>query len=526
MHFENVIIGAGPAGVQLAYNFKKNNISYIILEKTKVCGSFFEKYPHTSKLISINKKHTGKQDKDFNLRHDWNSLLNEDDFLLKDYSDEFYPDHQDLHRYINDFANKYELNIQYNTDVKKINKIENKYEIITDTTITCDKLIVATGLSLPNNPTFTFKSTISDKINHYADFPKGYFKDIENLKKYANKKILLVGGGNSAYELANVLNNYASNIIIWGSKKDLSIVSHYAGDIRSIYLPFLDTFYLKSMNGIDKLIKTETGNSQISVVQNSISGDKNYGKYQVFMGVNTMYFKTTDLEYYDEIIYCTGFKFDASIFSFDLTLCINNKFPQINHKYESSNNPNLYFIGSLMHSIDYKKSSGGFIHGFRYLIKLFTQLNYQVPFDMHKFKFDGTLNCYTKLADHIYHRINTSSSLYQMYGVLNDLFYFDKVNKEIIYYESITKECVLQLNLKMEKYNLLNLTYGDKVYDITKLGNFDKYNPSFLHPEILLFQNSNLIDKIIFEEDLVADFKNKSFYDKIQRTLKGCNLVF
>ena len=53
----------------------------------------------------------------------------------------------------------------------------------------------------------------------------------------------------------------------------------------------------------------------------------------------------------------------------------NKKYPEINGKYESSNNTNLFFIGSLMHSLDCKKSSGGFIHGFRYLIKFFVNMN-------------------------------------------------------------------------------------------------------------------------------------------------------
>ena len=30
---------------------------------------------------------------------------------------------------------------------------------------------------------------------------------------------------------------------------------------------------------------------------------------------------------------------------------------------------NLYFAGTPMHGRDYRKSSGGFIHGFRYLIR-------------------------------------------------------------------------------------------------------------------------------------------------------------
>ena len=83
MFYENIIIGAGPAGLQAAYFFKKYNINYLVIEKNDLCGSFFNQYPHSGKLISINKIYTGNENKDFNLRHDWNSLLNDEDLLMK-----------------------------------------------------------------------------------------------------------------------------------------------------------------------------------------------------------------------------------------------------------------------------------------------------------------------------------------------------------------------------------------------------------------------------------------------------------
>ena len=58
MHIENIIIGAGPGSLQLAYYFKKYNIKYLIIEKDSKCASFFSKYPHSNQLISINKKWT------------------------------------------------------------------------------------------------------------------------------------------------------------------------------------------------------------------------------------------------------------------------------------------------------------------------------------------------------------------------------------------------------------------------------------------------------------------------------------
>jgi len=42
------------------------------------------------------------------------------------------------------------------------------------------------------------------------------------------------------------------------------------------------------------------------------------------------------------------------------------KFPAIKHNYESMSTPGLFFAGATSHSLDFRKSAGGFIHGFRY----------------------------------------------------------------------------------------------------------------------------------------------------------------
>jgi len=531
VYYDYIIVGAGPAGLQLAYYYKQQNINYLVIEKEACCGSFFKKYPLSSKLISINKRFTSNKNGDFNLRHDWNSLLNNDDFLFKNHSSDFLPDANDLHSYLNDFHSKYELNIQFGVTTECIHKHSNKdynYELCVKNDVEnvyiCKQLICATGLSKKNIP--EMKMCVTKPVKHYGDYSKSDFEG-ENLKKYENKVVLLFGGGNASYELANILNNYCSTIIILGSNKELSIVSHYTGDLRSNYLSFLDTFYLKSLNGIDTFDKENIKN--ITIYQINEPTSEKHGLYQFLLNGKN-YYSNKQLEYFDEIIFCTGWKFDNSIFNFNIDKDYNEKFPKINYNYESSNNSNLFFIGSLMHSHDFKKSSGGFIHGFRYLIKLFTQMTSIVPYSKHVFKFDGTMKCYTELAQYIYTRINTTSSLYQMYGVLCDAFYFDKVTKEIVYYNSINLKVAEKITDSLD-INILVFRYGEKEYDVRKLGGFNKFNPVFLHPEICIYKretpNSILIfeDKFIFEEDIVTDFRDVSYLNKISRTLKGCPLI-
>ena len=72
---EHIIIGAGPAGIQSGFYLHHARMDYVILDKQAEFGSFFRRYPKFRKLISINKRHTTRQELEFRLRHDWNSLL-------------------------------------------------------------------------------------------------------------------------------------------------------------------------------------------------------------------------------------------------------------------------------------------------------------------------------------------------------------------------------------------------------------------------------------------------------------------
>src|SRR5215469_9901663 len=100
-----LVIGGGPAGLQLAYFLEQAGRDYLVLESGPTPGTFFHKFPRHRRLISINKPHTGWNDPELNLRMDWNSLLSDDPRLLfTGYSQRFFPAADDLVRYMADFA--------------------------------------------------------------------------------------------------------------------------------------------------------------------------------------------------------------------------------------------------------------------------------------------------------------------------------------------------------------------------------------------------------------------------------------
>ncbi|HEY4457145.1 MAG TPA: NAD(P)-binding domain-containing protein, partial [Pseudonocardiaceae bacterium] len=77
-----LIVGAGPAGLQLAHDLDRAGRDYLVVEAGAAPGTFFSKYPRHRTLISINKVHTGYDDPELRMRMDWNSLLSDNPDLL------------------------------------------------------------------------------------------------------------------------------------------------------------------------------------------------------------------------------------------------------------------------------------------------------------------------------------------------------------------------------------------------------------------------------------------------------------
>jgi hypothetical protein len=337
----------------------------------------------------------------------------------------------------------------------------------------------------------------------------------------------LIGNGNSSYELGSYLNKYCSKITILGrSIREWAITSHYTGDIRSLYTPLFEGFLLKSLNAF--INNTETNKEhKYNIIQKNKDDKYLIGYKCSAEECNILHtcIREED-EYFDHIILCTGWSFDSSNFNFDIDTVLNDKYPSINHRYESTNNNNLFFIGTLMHSLDYKKSSGAFIHGFRYLIKHFFNINFNnQQYDINNFL---TIE---EIVNHIVLKINVSSPMYQMYGILSDIIVY---NKDSFFYINNVPRNFYATDIRRipdTLFFIISLQYGDKeskLYDLgkrlTSIG-YENKSP-LLHLVIDVYRIDshlliNLVDKIHFDEDLYAEFTiNSKYKDKIYRTIK------
>ncbi|MFX0578891.1 NAD(P)-binding domain-containing protein [Nocardia nepalensis] len=149
-----VIVGAGPAGLQLSYFLHQPGADYVTFERETAPGSFFRRFPRHRRLISINKVHTHSSDLEIRLRWDWNSLLNHDpELLFPRFTDEYLPAADDMVRYLGEFQRVHGLAVGYGTEVRLIERDDDGFLVHTsEQSLRCRCVIVATGWGAPFIP--------------------------------------------------------------------------------------------------------------------------------------------------------------------------------------------------------------------------------------------------------------------------------------------------------------------------------------------------------------------------------------
>lgn len=513
--FEYLVIGAGPAGLQLGYFLEKSNRNYLILESGESAGTFFKNFPRHKKLISINKVYTGYNDPEMNLRWDWNSLLNDSDkMLFKNYSKEYFPHTDDLVKYLCDFANHFQLKIKYNCQAVKIAKDNNRFMVLDNSgnVYSSKRLIIATGFTksyIPAIPGIELAENYTDVSIDPEDF--------------ANQKVLIVGKGNSGFETADNLVATASLIHIVSPKPvSMAWKTKYVGHVRAVNNNILDTYQLKSQNvildaEIDN-IKLKDGKFVVTFIYGHANGE-------------------VEELVYDRVILCTGFRFDDSIFeeSCKPELTINNRFPAQTSEWESVNIKDLYFVGVLTHMRDYKKKQSGFIHGFRYNIQALHQIlerkyhNQSLPYR----EIDVTPK---SIAETIIERANQSSALWQQTGFLCDLIIIPNKSETAQYYENLPVDYIKDSDLgQYDHYYTITLEFGLDIifaspdpFAVERIHKDDVERSALssgIHPIIRRFCNQELVAEHHVIEDVLSEWFEDVHFQPLLAFLQNQLLV-
>lgn len=504
--YDYVVIGAGPAGLQIAHHLISSRRKVMVLERAAHAGAFFSTFPRHRKLISINKIYTGYDDPEINLRWDWNSLLEDDckHLRMTGYTQRYFPDADDLVRYLNDYAKRRAIPVSYGEDVLEISK-PDAFEIRTRSggIYSARSVVVATGVSKPYIPQFPGR----EHIVQYSSM------DV-NSQHYCGKRVLIVGKGNSAFETADSLIETASMIhLVSPSPLKMAWSTHYVGHLRAVNNNILDTYQLKSQNAIL--------DASIESITESANGLKVSLRYEHAEG------EVEDI-FYDVVIGCTGFGIDSTIFAKNCLpeLTQNDRFPSLTSSWESKNIGGLYFAGTLSQSRDFKKTASGFIHGFRYNVRTLSHLLGQkyhkdpYPSSECQLSVDGLLGAMLR-------RISQTSSLWQQPGYLCDAYEICTDSGMAILREDLPFDFAQEwLSSTQHDYLLLTLEFGQIKYDFPFAAqriardNIDRAAESnFLHPVIRYFTGLNCIAEHHVIEDLAGEWSEPEHVIPLQKFL-------
>ncbi|MGY6646257.1 MAG: NAD(P)-binding domain-containing protein [Salinarimonas sp.] len=505
--FDYVVIGGGPAGVQASYFLEKAGYSYVTLERSDIPGSFFAKFPRQRRLISINKIYTGFEDgAEINMRWDWNSLLTEDwDVKFKNYSREYFPNAGILPKYLQDYVSAHGLNIRYNKSVANIARGDDRSFIVETHdggTVRARRVIVATGRPHQNIPDFPG----NELCMTYESCP-------DDPEAFANKRVLVVGKGNSAFETAESMIAHAATIYVMSPNPvRLAWKSHYVGHLRALNNNFLDTFQLKSQNtlinaNILSVVRTEAGDLSVEIEHTNAEGQRRA------LSV-------------DEVILCTGFRFDSGPFDMSCRpeMTPDGRYPAVDGSWQSINVPDLYFAGTLMHSVDYGKGTSGFIHGFRYNIRALSR----ILADRYHATAWGHETCAVEpaeLAAAIIDRVDVSASLFQVPAVMTDVIVPDADAGHCRWFRDVPRDYAAAAPFTQGRpYFTLSLEFGD----CTNVEPFtsprfpysrDGSHSKLIHPVIRHFDGSVLLSEHHVMQNMDNCWKEERFIQPLRQYL-------
>ena len=141
-------------------------------------------------------------------------------------------------------------------------------------------------------------------------------------------------------------------------------------------------------------------------------------------------------------IFCGGFSGKHGNLVNDMDPRTKYKFPRVEAFFGAVGLPNVWYAGALMHGTDFKRSSGGFVHGFRYLVR--AQARYILARDYTHSWEGARIYSLDETATVAISRVQNSSGLWQMQDELVDVM-VPTSGAKFLYIEEVPRKWVTAL---------------------------------------------------------------------------------
>jgi thioredoxin reductase len=502
-----LVVGAGPAGLQLSYFLQRAGADYLTLERDTGPARFFRTFPRHRRLISLNKVHTVSDDPEIRLRWDWNSLLNDEpELLFPKYSTDYFPNPDDLVRYLDDFQAHHRLAVRYGTSVERIERVDGGFLVHTgDGALHAECVIVAAGWGRPYVPPVP-------GIEHAV----GYEAMSVEPSAYAGQRVLVIGKGNSAFETATAIIGHAA-IVHLASRRPLRLAwnTKHPGDVRGQYGAVLDSYQFKTLHSVldceIDAIRPVDGHFEVDITYTHADGE------------------TATLEY-DTVLRCTGFRMSTDMYDASCLpdLVRDGRLPALRPDWQSANVDGLYFAGTLAQDRDFKRASSAFIDGFRYNLRTLTAL-LRERYDGVPLAFDEVPVSPDGLTTLILDRVNWSSALWTQFEYLCDALVVDPATGTARHYQDLPEDHAVDRFGDQPHWYTVALRWGrdeyPDVFNIVRHPEPSRAGESaFIHPVIRRYRGRDLVSERHLLEDLLAEWRRQDRHVEPLRAFLAADL--
>ena len=346
------IIGAGPSGLPAIKNISEAGISVVAYDYNSDVGGnwiYNEKESHSSV---------------FETTHIISSktLSQYEDYPFKpEVSD--YPSHEELRNYFQSYAKYFNLyrHIQFNTLVKSCVRLDNGHWEVTTIKDENEHVEIFTDLVVCNGHHW------EPKYPNYSGKFTGDFLHSHHYKKaasFANKKVLVIGGGNSACDVAVETSRVSTKTAISWRRGYRIIPKFLMGkptDVFAIKMNFLPIFLRNLLagfiayinNGSNKIYGLPEPDHKFGATHPTINSELLYkirhGKIKPRVEIERfegkkVFFKDKSKEDFDVVIACTGFVLAHPFFDKKFLNYSEGPVPLYLKMFHPTYD-NLYFIG-------------------------------------------------------------------------------------------------------------------------------------------------------------------------------------
>jgi putative flavoprotein involved in K+ transport len=313
---DSIVIGAGQAGLASAYHLQKGNAAYVVLESSNQTAGSWPNYYDSLTLFSPAR---------------YSSLP---EYVFPCDPDR-YPTKEEVVTYLTDYAKHFHFPIRTGEKVIRVQEKDNVFQVETESgdQFLAKTVIAATGaFSHPFIPDIPGKEQYIGRVLHSCHYRK--------VDEFQNQRVVVVGGGNSAVQIAYELAQVAQ--VSLATRKPISFSPQR--------ILGRDVHFWLTVSGLDRFSLTKGLATKVSVLDTGMyqeaihNGKPDRREMFVKFTEEGVVWKDGTVEKIDAVIFGTGYRPNVAYLE-SLPKALDTQGNPMQQNGMSTHVEGLYFVG-------------------------------------------------------------------------------------------------------------------------------------------------------------------------------------